>query len=238
MPTLSLLTTCLLIAAPAAAKPTLVVAPLRALGATKAEAALITEEVRTKAGRAGRYTVVSPQDIAAIEKELEAQLAAGCDATACMAELGGALGAQFLIAGSLGKLGKRFVLTLKLVDLEKVRAVRTANQRASSIKALVDELETAVFELMGVATVTGATGSTLVSGSTGSLFAPEIPVLGGSAAFSIALSSADVVSTFGVASTFAVSTFGSGVFFSSSAVARRRLPGGRYTNAFAGGSMR
>jgi hypothetical protein len=150
MTTLTFAFASLLVMAPVQ-KPSLVVAPLRALGDIGAEAEMVTEEVRGQAVRAGRYTVVTPQDIDAIDKELEAQLAAGCDETSCMADLGGALGAQYLIAGSLGKLGKRFVLTLKLVDLEAVRAVRTSTQRATSVTALVGMLEETVFELLGVA---------------------------------------------------------------------------------------
>jgi hypothetical protein len=104
----------------------------------------------------GRFTVVSPQDVASIHAELQAQLEAGCDETQCIAELGGALGAEFLITGTVGVLGKRQVLTLKLVDIEKVRAVRTASLRADSIEGLLGRLPASVSELLGVASADAA----------------------------------------------------------------------------------
>ena len=68
-------------------RPTLVVAPLRALGTAPRDAARLTEDVRTQAVRVGRFTVVSPQDVASIHAELQAQLEAGCDEAQCIAEL-------------------------------------------------------------------------------------------------------------------------------------------------------
>ena len=135
----------------AAERPTLVVAPLRALGVKASEAEIMTSEVRTQAVRAGRYTVVAPEDMAAIGAELERQLASGCDETSCIAELGGALGAQFLVTGTIGKLGSRYTINLKLVDIEQVRAVRTENVRAKGLEALLERLPDTVFALLGLA---------------------------------------------------------------------------------------
>ena len=152
--------TALLLAAPDAAaadqaqapeRPTLVVAPLRALGVQASEAEIMTNEVRTQAVRAGRYTVVAPEDMEAISAELERQLAGGCDETSCIAELGGALGAQFLITGTMGKLGSRYTINLKLVDIEQVRAVRTENLRAPKLESVLERLPDTVFALLGLA---------------------------------------------------------------------------------------
>ncbi len=147
----------LIIAQPAASEPpgaerqTLVIAPLRALGVSKQETTILTDEVRTQAVRADRYTVVAPEEMKAISDELERQLAGGCDETSCIAEIGGALGAHFLVTGTLGKLGKRYTINLKLIDIEKVRAVRTGNLRAERIEDLVGQLGDTVFALLGVA---------------------------------------------------------------------------------------
>ena len=132
-------------------RPTLVVAPLRALGVGASEAEIMTSEVRTQAVRAGRYTVVAPEEMDAISAELERQLAGGCDETSCIAELGGALGAQFLITGTMGKLGARYTINLKLIDIEQVRAVRTDNLRAPSLEGVLERLPDTVFALLGLA---------------------------------------------------------------------------------------
>ena len=101
--------------------------------------------------RAGRYTVVAPEEMDAISAELERQLAGGCDETSCIAELGGALGAQFSITGTMGKLGARYTINLKLIDIEQVRAVRTDNLRAPSLEGVLERLPDTVFALLGLA---------------------------------------------------------------------------------------
>lgn len=45
------------------------IAPVRALGISKAEAALLTDERRTQAVRSDLYTVVAPEEMAAIGAE-------------------------------------------------------------------------------------------------------------------------------------------------------------------------
>jgi TolB-like protein len=132
-------------------RQTLVIAPLRALGVSKQETSILTDEIRTQAVRADRYTVVAPEEMKAINEEMERQLAGGCDEASCVAEIGGALGAHLLITGTLGKLGKRYTINLKLIDIEKLRAVRTGNLRAERIEDLVGQLGDTVFALLGVA---------------------------------------------------------------------------------------
>ena len=71
MPTLSLLTTCLLIAAPAAAKPTLVVAPLQSAKRDKENADTLGEMIRNQVVKSDRYTLVTPEEQGAIDDELK-----------------------------------------------------------------------------------------------------------------------------------------------------------------------
>ena len=48
----------------------------------------------------------------------------GCDENACLAELGGALGAKRIIAGTVALLGGKQVLTVKIVDSEEVKLLK------------------------------------------------------------------------------------------------------------------
>ena len=45
--------------------------------------------------------------------------AVGCDDVSCAAEIGGALGINYMVAGTAGKLGSRIVFSLKLIDTKK-----------------------------------------------------------------------------------------------------------------------
>ena len=65
--TLSLLTTYLLIAAPPAVKPTLVVAPLQSAKKDKENADTLGEMIRIQVGSSDRYALVTPEDIGVME---------------------------------------------------------------------------------------------------------------------------------------------------------------------------
>jgi TolB-like protein len=146
------LLTALLLSAPVAEvdePPTLLVAPLRAVGMKPLAAQILSEEIRAFAGRSRKYTLVTPEEMAAVDAELARQLSAGCDDAQCISELGGALGAKLIITGELGRVGKRISLNLKLVDIATVKAIKVAGRRASRLSDVQDQLAALVSELLG-----------------------------------------------------------------------------------------
>ena len=44
--------------------------------------------------------------------------------TSCLVEIGGALGVDYLVSGSVGKLGDAFVIILKLMDVHEAKGRR------------------------------------------------------------------------------------------------------------------
>ena len=120
--------------------PTLVVAPLQSSQGDQADAATMTRLVRIYAGQAHAFTLVTPEELGAIDEELKRQLSGGCSDASCIADIGGALGAQYMITGSLDRLGKRHILTLKLIDIEQVRAISTVAGQAKSVEEFADSL--------------------------------------------------------------------------------------------------
>lgn len=87
---------------------------------------MVVSEVRKQAVK---YSVISSDEIRsllALEKQRQ-QL--GCDNMACLAEIGGALGAQQMVSGSLGLFGDLYVLTLKRVDVAHAQVIREASGR-------------------------------------------------------------------------------------------------------------
>jgi hypothetical protein len=145
----SLITASLLIAAPTAAKPTLVVAPLQSAEIDKDDADTLGEMIRIHVGQSDRYTLVTPEDMGAIDEELKRQLSGGCAEASCIAELGGALGAQFMITGKLKRMGKSYILLLKLLDIETVKAINTQKFRGGNPEAIADLIDSKVAELLG-----------------------------------------------------------------------------------------
>ena len=131
------------------AAQTTVVAPLKAVGVPAGDVSILTAELRTQIGRSQRYRLVTPEEMSAVDEELTRQLSGGCDEASCVAELGGALGAQFLITGQVGKLGSLFTLQLKLIDIETVAAQRTASAHAAKIESLLLKLPELTQDLLG-----------------------------------------------------------------------------------------
>ena len=146
---LAFVTAGLLFAAPAAAKPTLVVAPLQSELEDARDARTLSRFLRTYAGQASGYTLVTPEDMGAIDEELKRQLSGGCSEASCIAEIGGALGAQFMITGSLDRLGRRYILNIKLIDIEQVKAITTLAIQARSTEAFADLLPQELNQLLG-----------------------------------------------------------------------------------------
>jgi hypothetical protein len=58
----------------------------------------------------------------------------GCDDVTCLAEIGGALGADDLITGSLSKVGEGHVMTIRRVDQRQAKVAGTYNQRLEAGK--------------------------------------------------------------------------------------------------------
>lgn len=52
----------------------------------------------------------------------------GCKEDSCLAELGGALGVDYLVTGQLGKLGSRFRFDLRLIDARKSKVVASQGE--------------------------------------------------------------------------------------------------------------
>lgn len=104
----------------------------------------ITAEVQAR----GFFDVISSRDVQTLLGVERQRQLLGCadDATSCMAELSGALGARFVLTGSLAKLGDAFQLTLSTLDSQKAQPIGRATRIAKSLDALRAALPSAVAE--------------------------------------------------------------------------------------------
>ena len=96
-------------------------------GAGQILAEAIVAEVRKREPSA---QVISAEEIRSmIQVEGEKQQL-GCHSEkelACLTEIGGALGVERVVIGSLGRLGKTYVYSLKLVDVTRAQVLRSAS---------------------------------------------------------------------------------------------------------------
>ena len=97
---------------------------------------------------AAKLNVLTPADIAAaMGRERQAQLL-GCADGSCMAELGQAMGARYIVSGRLDKLGDQFVLTGSLFDSQTSRALGRTRQEADEPEKLPAATRAAADELL------------------------------------------------------------------------------------------
>ncbi|MBK9518482.1 MAG: hypothetical protein IPO09_14250 [Anaeromyxobacter sp.] len=135
--------------APAPARHQIAVLRLEASGVPPELAESATALVPTEVRRfRPESRVLSSEDVRALLTHQKDRLMLGCGGdAACLVELGGALGADELVAGRLGRLGETWVVELRRVEVAQARSlgsatrtVRRADAIASAVVALVAEL--------------------------------------------------------------------------------------------------
>src|SRR5687768_9111212 len=101
----------------ASERPKLAVLDLEAKGVDKDTAQTITNVISTALKKLGVFDVITRSDIQQMLNFEASKQVVGCSAdSACIAEIGGAIGAARLVTGSIGKIGSRYVLGLVLFD--------------------------------------------------------------------------------------------------------------------------
>ena len=98
--------------------------------------------------RAQGIEVTAVGDLAQLADLGATQLEAGCDADACLAELAGALDADFVVFTEVGRLGDQVMLQLGIWDQQAGRIVSRHTVRARSLSALGDEVDDAIAPLL------------------------------------------------------------------------------------------
>lgn len=99
----------------------LAVLDLSGKGVSEDTAAQLTQVLSAELKRIEGTSVVSRTDIVAMMQVQEQKMLAGCDDASCLAEIGGALGVEHLVAGSVGKVGQAFVISLRLISVKSAR---------------------------------------------------------------------------------------------------------------------
>ncbi len=79
--------------------------------------------------------------------EAERQLL-GCDGSSCMAEIGGALGVDYLISAEVSRVGANWLLNAGLVDVKNARTVHRISRRTRDEDELIDILIEATQEIL------------------------------------------------------------------------------------------
>ncbi|MFI5300600.1 MAG: hypothetical protein ACHREM_21145 [Polyangiales bacterium] len=98
-----------------------------------------------------RFDVVGWSDVAKLVEVQVAKQSAGCDTDSCMAEIGGALGAEYILAATLGQLGHSFVVSVRLVRVKDATVSRSTETVPANEDLLGDAVRHAVREVIPAA---------------------------------------------------------------------------------------
>jgi TolB-like protein len=139
----------------AAEKPRVAVLPFTSTeGATRALAESITEQVATELAASGRVEAVGSSDMAVLLGIERQKQLLGCDAdSTCVAEMSAALGAPWLLTGSLARAGKTLRLDVKLLRSSDGKAVFRSGESLddeSELFRAVSRLVHALLPAMGL----------------------------------------------------------------------------------------
>ena len=119
-------------------------------GVSLAEVQTLTERMRTEIGNTKAVRLIERK---AVEKIMEEQglQQSGCTTDECAAEVGQLLGVQFMINGTIGKMGKSYTIDAKMFSVESGETVRTKSAtHDGDISGLLLEMQILAWEIVGL----------------------------------------------------------------------------------------
>ncbi len=119
-------------------------------GVAPGTATIISDIIVSEVARSG-WDVISQSDINAMIGFEKQKKILGCsEDSSCLAEIGGALGVEFMLAGQVGQIGSRYRISLLLVDAKKAKVTARAAQFCDRNEdALARAAEGTVKEILG-----------------------------------------------------------------------------------------
>ncbi|OGQ86121.1 MAG: hypothetical protein A2289_27120 [Deltaproteobacteria bacterium RIFOXYA12_FULL_58_15] len=169
-------------------RPKLAIMPLQAVrGVDPSAVELLTEVLTVKVANLKRHDVLSVSEVEALLGFERMRDAMGCDELTCAMEIGGALGSEQMLTGSIGRLGSMLSVTMTLYDVPNSRVLKRTHV---SVENEEDKYEGAVVlaveDLFGSANVArdghrsdGAEGAEGAEGAGGAGGAGGLLALGG-----------------------------------------------------------
>ena len=138
-------------AAPDAEKPRLVVLGLSPAGGVEPEIAQsLTEAVTAEIAARGLFQVISASEVQTLLGfERQKQLLGCSEEGECLTELAGALGARFVLSGSIARLGSTYQLNLQTLDSSRAAPLGRATRIFDDLGALRAQLAWTVAEATG-----------------------------------------------------------------------------------------
>lgn len=113
----------------AAARNSVAVMTLKnAAGVSPEDAELLSDRLRIELFNTGMFSVMERSQMQEILKEQGFQASGACTDEGCMVEMGQLLGVSQLIGGSIGRLGKMYLVNLRCIDIKTAQIVSVVSE--------------------------------------------------------------------------------------------------------------
>ena len=131
-------------------RPTIAILDFEGQGISVQEAQTLTERMRSEIGSTNAVRLIERKAIESIMAE-QGLAQSGCVSDECAAEVGQLLGVQFMINGTIGKLGDTFTIDVKMFSVETGATERSVSAtHAGDIAGLLTEMEILSWEIVGL----------------------------------------------------------------------------------------
>jgi len=131
-------------------KQTLAVLDLAGHGISQGEAVTLSERLITELLKTNKMALIERNQISEILSEQGLQQT-GCTTVECAVEVGNLLGANYMISGTIGLIGKSYTLDLKMFSVETGRLEKAVSDTyKGEIDGLISMVELAAWEIMGI----------------------------------------------------------------------------------------
>jgi TolB-like protein len=110
-------------------------------GISAAEAATLSDAFSAQLVETGEFTVVDRNRIKAVLQEQGFQQTEACSQVECVVEAGRILNVQRMFAGSIGKIGRTFNVTVQIIDVTTAQiAMSKSRQHSGAVEELLSEV--------------------------------------------------------------------------------------------------
>lgn len=130
-------------------RPIISVLNFDASGISDAEVRVFVDYISSHIIETGKYRVIDRAQRQAILSEIEFSQA-DCSDEECQLEIGRMLSANQIIVGSLGKFGQKFILNIKLIDVETAQSINASSEMYGSLEELLEDSKNLSARLIGV----------------------------------------------------------------------------------------
>ena len=131
-------------------RPTIAILDFEGLDISIQEVQTLTERMRTEIGNTNAVRLIERKAIESIMAE-QGLTQSGCVTDECAAQVGQLLGVQFMINGSIGKIGDSFTIDVKMFSVETGVTERSKNVTYDGdIEGLLVEMQILAWAIVGL----------------------------------------------------------------------------------------